>query len=113
MTNGLASCVPDILRGEALDDGDVEVQFLLVTWHVSWSRDSPPAPWPRVASSHLHPLAPTISRKSQQPALVLDLEKGNEVTLSFFCVRRRKFNILEQGEWVGKVVLCNQTFFYI
>ena len=78
MTNGLASCVPDILRGVALD-GDVEVQYLPDTWHVSWSRDSPPWPWPRVASSHLHPLAPTISRKSQQPALVLDLEKGNEV----------------------------------
>ena len=27
MTNGLASCVPDILRGVALD-GDVEVQYL-------------------------------------------------------------------------------------
>ena len=27
MTNGLASCVPDILRGAALD-ADVEVQYL-------------------------------------------------------------------------------------
>ena len=88
MTNGLASCVPDILREEALDDvdDDVEVQYCRVTWHVSESRDSPPAPRPRVSSSHLHPLAPTISRNSQQPAFVFNLEKRNKVIFTGFFV---------------------------
>ena len=86
MTNGLAIWVPDILREEALDDvgDDVEVQYCPVTWHVSESRDSPPAPRPRGASSHLHPRAPTISRNSQQSASVSNLENRNDVIYSFY-----------------------------
>ena len=41
------------------------------------SRDSPPTPEPRVASSHLHPRQPTISLKSQLSVSVLNLKKDD------------------------------------